>query len=165
MNARKLIATLINIANSLIIRSRVASRKVMWHELHGWLFVLGMFLGVSLTLLSFILAVGSYRSEITVAEMVSEELQRPSWPLLLQAPIRQEVVVALGRMNERDLIQTYVDVHTAFEESLGGSNLSTARSLIDYAFLTDRELAIRGLALPDGLPSPAEMLRLFELLL
>lgn len=165
MNARQFIATFINIATNMISRLRVVSREIRWHELHGWSFVLGMFLGVSLTLVSFIVAVSPYRSEVTVVDMVPAELQRPNWPLLLQAPIRQEVVVALGRMNERDLIQTYVDVHTAFEESLGGSNLSTARSLIDYAFLTDRELAIRGLALPAGLPSPGEMLRLFELLL
>lgn len=165
MNARQFLATLIYLGAVLIIRAEAALRQIQWQGPHGWSFVLGMFLGVCLTLVSFVAAVSPDRSEVTVVDTIAIELQRPNWPLLLQAPIRDQVVTALERMNEQELSQAYVDVHSAFEESLGGSYLSAARNLIDYAFLAERELAIRGLARPVELPSPGEMLRLFELLL
>jgi hypothetical protein len=165
MNARQLFANLIYLGPVVINRVARSLRQIRWRVPHGWSFILGMFLGICLTLVSFVAAVAPYNPQVNVAETAPTEVRRRAWALLLQAPLRQEVVSALERMNEQELSQAYVDVHTAFEESLASSYLSAARNLIDYAFLTERELALRELARPIELPSPREMLRIFELLL
>jgi len=170
MLARDLVVTLADLAavaarHLARLLGRLA-RRVGRAPNSAWLFLLGASFGAWLTLLAFLISLAPV-APVTpaVAAATPSEGRRPGWPLLLQFPIRQEVVNALAQMSEQELTQAYVDVHLAFESSLDGAYLGAARNLIDYAFLTERELALRSLSRPPALPSPTEMLRLFEQLL
>jgi hypothetical protein len=89
-------------------------------------------------------------------------LPSPDWAMLLQAPLRQDVELALARMNNVELTTAYREIDAAFREFLGTSHLGAARTLVDYAFLAERALAMRGLRRPEGVPSASDMLRRFE---
>lgn len=87
------------------------------------------------------------------------------WPILLQVPLRQDVVFALARMSDEELLQACSDIDLAFENSLRASYLGAARTLIDYAFLAERELALRALERPQAARPAADLLQRFELFL
>lgn len=165
MMIRQFFATMSDLGYFALCQLALRLRETRWSERPGWLFVLGGFLGICVTLLSFVAAISPIQASMSAVSNAPADARRPSWPLLLQAPIRQDVMDALAQMTEQELSQAYVDVHFAFENSLGSSYLGAARNLIDYAFLAERELALRELARPMELPSPRDMLRLFEQLL
>jgi len=165
MKAQQFLVIAIYLVSVAISLTATGLRQLRWPGSHSWSFILGGFVGVSLTLMSFVAAVAPFRPQVTVVETAPTEIRRRNWTLLLQDPLRQDVVNALTQMNAQELAQAYVDVHSAFEESLASSYLSAARNLIDYAFLTERELALRELARPVELPSPRQMLIIFEQLL
>jgi len=87
------------------------------------------------------------------------------WPILLQVPLRQDVVFALARMSDAELLQACSDIDLAFENSLSASYFGAARTLVDYAFLAERELALRGLQRPAAARPAADLLQRFELFL
>jgi hypothetical protein len=165
MTARQFLLITIYLGSAAISLMVTGLRRVRWPGTHGWSFVLGGFLGMCLTLVSFMATVVQFRPQVTVVETAPPEVRRHTWTLLLQVPLRQDVIDALTQMNAQELTQAYVDVNAAFEESLASSYLAAARNLIDYAFLAERELALRELARPVQLPSPREMLLRFEQLL
>lgn len=95
-------------------------------------------------------------------ETVSME---PLPPLQLTVSVRGDVRSALQGMDTRTLSLTYARIHATFRELIGADDLSLARALIDYAALTEAELAQRAATRPAGTESAAEMMRLYELVL
>jgi hypothetical protein len=89
----------------------------------------------------------------------------PLPPLQLTVSVRGDVRSALQGMDTRTLSLTYARIHATFRELIGSDDLSLARALIDYAALTEAELAQRAATRPAGTESAAEMMRLYELVL
>jgi hypothetical protein len=89
----------------------------------------------------------------------------PGLTLNMSPQIRAQVQSALQGMSNRDLSLTYLRIHETFRIYLGHDDLSVARALIDYAALTESELARRGLPRPEGTEGASEMNLAYELVL
>jgi hypothetical protein len=85
--------------------------------------------------------------------------------LQLGPSARAEVLSALAAMDTRTVSLTYARIHATFRQLLGAPDLAIARALVDYAALTEAELARRATTRPAGTASAAEMLQLYELVL
>ena len=92
-------------------------------------------------------------------------MPRSDVPVQMLPAARAEVQAALLAMPDAELSLAYARIHATFRAQLTQADLSVARALVDYAQLAAIELSRRNVALPVGVESPAEMLRLYELVL
>lgn len=78
---------------------------------------------------------------------------------------QERLRAALRTMKAAELSLTYARIHTTFRALLSHQDLSAARTLVDYAAVTDAEMQRRRVARPASTESPRAMMLLFELVL
>lgn len=78
---------------------------------------------------------------------------------------RAEVEAALRIMPPDLLYLTFARIHAAFRAQIGQDDLRPARLLVDYALLTEAEMATRGLPHPASTETASDMLMLYELVM
>lgn len=103
------------------------------------------------------------RAQTALQSTISLTLQLPE--LRLSSAAQVEVQSALQSMSDRDLATTYARIFATFRDYVGMDDLSVARALVDYAALTEAELARRQIDRPAGTQSAAQMLQTWELVL
>lgn len=78
---------------------------------------------------------------------------------------QERLRTAFQAMSAEDLSLTYARIYATFRELLTYQDLTSARTLVDYAAIADAEMHRRRVARPDHTESPRAMLLLFELVL
>jgi hypothetical protein len=151
---------ILNKAGQILAWHRLGPRLSEWVIVKAPPFVVGVVLGFWGSVQVLPWAAADMHPDHDAIEITG--LPTPDWAMLLQASLRQDVEMALSRMNDADLATAYGDIDAAFRQFLDTSHLGAARTLVDYAFLAERTLAMRGLRRPEGAPSASDMLRRFE---
>lgn len=101
----------------------------------------------------------------TLAQPAAAAMGQGDVMVQMQPHAQAELIQSLRDLPGQDLSLAYARIHATFRLQLSAQDLSVARALVDYAVLTAAELARRNIALPAGAETPAEMLRLYELVL
>ncbi len=79
--------------------------------------------------------------------------------------LANEIRAALAAMDDAGLRRAYAQIAATFRANLDAEDLAVVLTLTDYAALAEAELGRRGLAVPEGFPTAAEMRLLLELTL
>lgn len=122
--------------------------------------------GLSLTVFAAtLMAPGRFEPVAHAQTLPAANAAMPGFALRMDARVRTEVAQALAAMTDHELALTYARINATFREFLGHDDLSVARALIDYATLAEIELRRRGMPLPAGTESAAQMSVAYELVL